>query len=153
MARKQWPENNGRKTWIALRLEALYRAPFLGLLFCYSCLKCCACRKSRHRCCCDLDCYARRRIAPCTRWPLHCFKRPESSNLYILLLGHRFNDIAQDRFEGAPRCSFAQVGFLRNDLDKFALVHPCSPWILGGYRKARYFRTAWRDLKTVIVYF
>jgi hypothetical protein len=66
-----------------------------------------------------------------------------------LLLGHRFNDIAQDRFEGAPRCSFAEVGFLRNDLDKFALVHPYSPWILGGYRKATDFRTAWQDVKTV----
>jgi hypothetical protein len=51
--------------------------------------------------------------------------------LDILLFCDGLYDIAQDRFERAPRCSFAEIGFLRNDLDKFALIHPYSPWILG----------------------
>jgi hypothetical protein len=59
--------------------------------------------------------------------------------LDVLLFSDRLYDIAQDRFEGAPCCGFAEVGFLRNDLDKFALIHPYSPWILGVIGKRMIF--------------
>ncbi|NDG54769.1 MAG: hypothetical protein EBX56_02195, partial [Betaproteobacteria bacterium] len=41
----------------------------------------------------------------------------------------------------------AEVGFLRNDLYEFALIHPCSPWILDGVVKLTIFAQDREKLK------